>query len=218
MRKKKRGLAKFVCCCCCCFNPTMHTKLWDGPKHWFKTREGLTWCSWESVSFHFGGNPVALTSFVHSNMRVSGYSSPLIPQAPVLTQREGGRGWTSPTWTRRPEWKCSPKSCRQDPTPLPSSSSSSSSSTRNRRYLPVDRSSGQQAGCLSGRIFLGRRSEQVPHPVTHHSWCWSSCGWSVAAGLRRGLYHYRHRRRGGGVSPAVTCRFRRLIRFSPCDE
>lgn len=129
-------------------NPTMHTKLWDGPKHWFKTGGGLTWCSWKSISFHFGGNPVALTSFVHSNMRVSGYSSPLIPQARVLTQRGGELRRLGPDVpSENVPQKAADRtlSLLLPPPPPPKKN-------RNRRYLPGDRSSGQ-AGCLSGRIF-----------------------------------------------------------------
>lgn len=81
------------------------------------------------------------------------------------------------------------------------------------RYLPGDRSSGVSVR----ENFLGRRSEEVSHPATHHSWCWSLCEWSVAAGLRSGLYHYQHWR--GGPSVTITdAGLNRLIRFSPCDK
>lgn len=38
---------------------------------WMKKKNRLTLCWWKSNPFHFGGNdPVALSSFVHSNIRL----------------------------------------------------------------------------------------------------------------------------------------------------
>lgn len=197
-------------------------KLWDGPKRRFKKNKRLTWCSWKSLSFHFGGNPVALTSFVHSNMRVSGYSSPLIPQARVLTQSVGwGVNFADLDPMSRVKMSPPPqkKSCRQDPTPLPSSSSSSSSTKR--WYLCVDRSADELLLLRTSRVSVREKF------FRKEEWASFSPGDTPQLMLKlvrmvRSCWPPERTvplpAQEGAGGPAVTRRFLGLIRFSPCDK